>query len=178
MPVSEEPDLPRQCRLHEAGHAIVAVDLGLTVRSVFCDGAEGACESELSVDSQNESRHWREIHRKFPCLDTVEQIVGTDFGWLASVLGGIAGESLILGRPAQTLRRASDDLGNFYGFLSQLTRDLDVAQANALWLKTFIRAQEKAWDIVPARKRDVEKIADRLAKQTTLSGDEIHQLIS
>jgi len=177
MPVSEEPDLPRLCRLHEAGHAIVALEYGLTIKSVVCDGTGGHCQSELPVAAQEDSNYWGEIHHKAPCVDSFEHVVAVNFPWLASLLGGIAAENLMLGSPLSSLRRASDDLGSFYGFLSVLSPNLEVSQRDSLWLKTFIHAQKQAWRIVRASRSDVEKIADRLAKKPILSGDEIFELI-
>ncbi len=38
MVESSEPDLRRTAYLHEAGHAVVAIEHGLVVRELQCDG--------------------------------------------------------------------------------------------------------------------------------------------
>lgn len=176
VPGAEEPNLQRLCRLHEAGHAIVAVDYGLTIGKVFCDGAVGDCEIDLTTEARNESDYWHTIHRKAPSVTTFEHIVDVSFPWLVGLMGGIAGESLMHGRAVLTTRRASDDLVSFYGFLAIISRDLPVSQTDPLWLDTFLRAQDEAWRVVKARRDDVEKVAARLGAKEELSGDEILQL--
>jgi hypothetical protein len=47
MTTTSEPDIRRLAYLHEAGHAVVALELGLQVVELVCDGEDGHCDAEL-----------------------------------------------------------------------------------------------------------------------------------
>ena len=98
MSDSNEPDIERTAYLHEAGHAIVAIEGGLIVNKAVCDGAVCFCDGQLSADATDKLR------RLMPAegVKSVEEfraVVVAYFAELVTSLGGIAGESLVLGRP-------------------------------------------------------------------------------
>jgi hypothetical protein len=51
MTIRAEPDIRRLTYLHEAGHAVVALELDLQVGEVACDDQCGHCHADLKPDA-------------------------------------------------------------------------------------------------------------------------------
>jgi hypothetical protein len=179
MPDWNEPDLRRAAYLHEAGHGVVAIDHGLVVDKVACHGQIGFCHADLSADAnaQLDQLLIDGQSGKIASRPLLVQAIDLYFGRLATLLGGVAGESLILGRPIYSTRRASDDLTSFFGFLALLSRRLSAPEFDPLWSDAFQRAQDAAWGTVRRRYADVEKLADALKENSTLSGDQVTEIL-
>lgn len=178
MPDWKEPDIKRQAYLHEAGHTIVARNLELVVNNVMCNGEIGYCDATLS--SKANARLNQLIQStsggSIKSVDALDQVVDAYFPKLITLLGGIAGESLVFGKPIYTTRRASDDLTSFFGFLAAMSKHLPAKDSHPVWQNAFERAQDNAWQIIKERWPDVEKLADALQTRGTLSGDEVTDL--
>jgi hypothetical protein len=174
-----EPDNRRLAYLHEAGHAVVAMELDLQVVEVVCDGETGHCHAELRRDAHTALMQAASANcdGKLASVETFRQVVEAYFPRLACGMGGIACENLELGRPIYSTRRASDDFPEFFGFLASMSRHLKAPESTPIWSDTFQRAQDRAWDIVRKRADDVRSIADALERSSRLTETELIQLI-
>jgi len=178
MTDSEQLDT-RRLYLHEAGHAVVGIELGCVISEVVCNGETGYCSADLSPDAGTKLTEAVKLNldSHLASLATLEQVVAAYFPRFVSIVGGLAGESLVPGRPIYSTRRAADDLSNFYGFLGSMSCHLKAPEFMPIWQVTFERAQDEAWRIVRKRRRDVERLADALQSASRLSGADVAALI-
>lgn len=176
MHACTEPDIKRTAYLHEAGHVIVALAHNLIFKQVVCDGEVGHCDARYPDDI------CQELEKKYgqqPITTMLLRSYASDhFGVLSTLVGGIAGESVVLGRPIYSTRRASDDLSSFFGYLAIMSRGLKGHEFDPIWRETFQNAQDDAWQIVSRRQVDVEKLADALESASQLSCDEVRALLN
>jgi len=179
MTIRAEPDTRRLAYLHEAGHAVVALELDLQVVEVVCDGECGHCHADLKPDAHAALTQVARANcdARLASVETFRQTVEAYFPKLACGMGGIAGESLELGWPICSTRRASDDFPNFFGFLASMSKHLKASDSTPIWTETFQRAQDRAWDIVRKRSDDVRKIADALERSSHLTEEELVKLV-
>jgi hypothetical protein len=101
MTTTNEPDIRRLAYLHEAGHAVVALELDLQVVEVVCDGESGHRNAVLRPDAHAAFMQAAKANcdGTLASAETFRQVVEAYFPRLACGMGGIAGESLELGRP-------------------------------------------------------------------------------
>jgi hypothetical protein len=179
MTATSEPDIQRSAYLHEAGHAVVALELDLRVVELVCDGESGHCHAELRPQANAILMQAAKANcdATLASVETLRQVLEAYFPKLACGMGGIAGESLEVGRPIYSTRRASDDFPNFFGFLASMSRHLKAPDFTPIWIDIFQRAQDRAWDIVRKRADDVRMIADALAGSSRLTEAELAKLI-
>lgn len=172
-----DADVRRNAYLHESGHSIVALELGLLVSEIHCDGQTGHCKADQTLTDQVNVEAAVHRHLSNATIVTFQQVVNAYFGRLATMLGGIAGESLDLGRPIFSTRRAADDFTMFFGFMAAMSRGISSEQAHPIWLATYAKAQDEAWRIVLERESDVRKVATELERVATISGDDLLKLV-
>lgn len=168
----------RNAFLHEAGHAVVAHELGLIVREVRCDGEEGHCRADYS---QVENDLLEQTHRRNLPIATgaaLQEVIGAFAKKLCTMMGGIAGESLEAGRAVIATRRASDDFAAFFGFLATVSRGLRSEESHPIWLQAYTSAQDEAWRIVHLRESKVRSIAAALEPSHHLDEHEFAKLIA
>ena len=170
-------NIARTAYLHEAGHAIVAITCGLDVRQITCDGETGFCEAELSHEANKKLHEILKNNPKITSTETLKQIVNANIGKLTTLLGGIAGESLESNMPISCMRRSSDDLSKFFGFLASMSRNLSAQDFDPIWGPTFQKAQDLAWNIIKERRTDTEKLADALQHTGALTGQEVVEIL-
>jgi hypothetical protein len=170
-------EVRRNAFLHEAGHAVVALELGLLVREVACDGELGHCRADLSPTDQAAVEAVLLRHKPIATADALQQVVDAYFGKLGTLLGGIAGESLELGVPIFSTRRAADDFSTFFGFMASMSRGVPLAQADPIWMAAYAKAQDIAWEIVRKRAADVRRIAAALEGHGTIFLDDLLKLV-
>jgi hypothetical protein len=174
-----DPDIKRQAYLHESGHAIVAVEHKMIVHEIICDGSTGFCRADLSATAEADFNKFY-LDAKAGTITKearLKNAIGVFFDKLCSFMGGVAGESLLLGRGIYSTRRASDDCSAFFGFLSAHTDGLSAVAFTPIYIDAFTRAQDDAWSIVRRRHADVEKLADALQVKGSLSGAEFAQIL-
>jgi hypothetical protein len=101
MTATLEPVNRRLAYLHEAGHAVVALELDLQVVEVVCDGESGHCQAELRPPAEAALMRAAKANcdGALASVETFRQVVEAYLPKLACGMGGIAGESLELGRP-------------------------------------------------------------------------------
>jgi len=139
--------------LHEAGHAVVAVEMGEDFISVHCDGQHGYA---------------------VPAKKTSQPSV-VDFmaywGSFVTRMGGIAGESLELGRGHDTVFRAGDDISTFYGLAIAVNRSLghDIQYLQDQMQDALLCAK----DIVKRREVEVRAVAEALKLQPEMTKAEV-----
>lgn len=168
----------RNAFLHEAGHAVVAHELGLIVREVRCDGEEGHCHADFS---QIDNDLLEQTHRRNLPIATgeaLQEVIGAFAKKLCTMMGGIAGESLEAGRAVIATRRASDDFAAFFGFLAAMSRGLRAEETQPVWLEAYTNAQDVAWRIVRLREAKVRSIAAELETSHHLDEHEFAKLIA
>lgn len=170
-------EIRRNAYLHEAGHAIVALELGLVVQEVQCDGESGHCRAELSSADSARLAHVYKTNHPIGTGAALQPVLDAYFGKLGTLLGGIAGESLELGQAIFSTRRAADDFSTFFGFLAAMSRAVPVSEADPLWMATYAKAQDEAWRIVMKREADVRKLAAALELHGTISGGVLLKMI-
>jgi len=117
MTADSEQHNRRMAYLHEAGHAVVAIQRGLIVRTLTSDGEGGYCKADLSDKANDRLQQIYAEARagKIQGPEFAERAIEAFFDKLVTMVGGIAGESLMLGRPIYSTRRAADDLSTFSG---------------------------------------------------------------
>jgi hypothetical protein len=172
-----EADVRRNCYLHEAGHAIVALELGLVVSEIHCDGQIGYCKADPSTADQAAANAVLQLHQPVDTAAALEHVLDAYFGYLTTLLGGIAGESLELGLPIFATRRAADDFSSFFGFMAAMSRRIPLQFSDPVWLATYAKAQDEAWRIVSDRETHVRNVAAELEQISTISGDELLKLV-
>ncbi|KIX36909.1 hypothetical protein SZ28_20100 [Burkholderia pseudomallei] len=116
-------------------------------------------------------------HRPIETAAALEQVLGANIVTLTTMLGGIAGESLELGQPIFSTRRAADDFSSFFGLMAAMSRQVPIEQSDPVWLSIYARAQDEAWRIVKVRETDVRNVAAELERLGTISGDELLKLV-
>jgi len=170
-------DVRRNAFLHEAGHAVVAHELGLIVHEVVCDGDAGHCRADLSeADNANLEKVLKGNH-PISTVNALHQVLDAYFKKLCTLMGGIAGESLELGQAVFSTRRASDDFASFFGFMAAMSRGVRVAESDPVWLEFYAHAQDEAWRIVREREADVRGVAKALEHHGALARDEFLKLV-
>ncbi|MGO4307447.1 hypothetical protein [Cupriavidus sp. RAF12] len=174
IPLSAE-EIQRNAYLHEAGHAIVALELGLVVHSVVCDGYEGFCDAEQSQACQAAIQAM--YQQPITTTAALKKILDAYFPKLATLLGGIAGESLELGRPIFSTRRAADDFSSFFGVMALISKRLTPQESDPIWMATYSKAQDDAWRVVSEREADVRRVAAELERVGTISGSRLLGLV-
>lgn len=170
-------EVKRAAFLHEAGHAVVAHELGLIVHEVVCDGVTGHCRADLSAA---DNAHLEQVHKGNHPISTVNalrQVLDAYFKKLCTLMGGIAGESLEPGQAVFSTRRASDDFASFFGFMAAMSRGLRIAESDPVWLEFYAKAQDEAWRIVREREADVRRVAAELEHHGALARDEFLMLL-
>lgn len=174
-----EPNITRQAYLHESGHAIVALQHRMIVQEVVCDGCHGHCKADLSsaADAELTKFYSEATAGTIMGVAGLKHAVDVYFDKLATLMGGLAGESLLLGRGIYSTRRAADDFAAFFGFLSANTGDVSAAIFTPLYVGAFARAQDDAWMNVRRRHADVEKLADALQAKGSLSAADVAQIL-
>lgn len=161
--------------LHEAGHAIVALEIGMEVRSVRCDSLASYTDAK-SVDADNAVASVF-AERDAGRLDgeaLLHRGAIVSHPRLVVMMGGIAADSLVKDtEPIVYVRRAGDDLATFYAYLNAMTRNLTAAQFQPVWETAFTGALDDAWGIVCRRESDVRTIAALLEQRGELTGEEV-----
>lgn len=89
-----EADVQRNPCLHEAGHAIGALELGLVVSTIHCDGQTGYCQADQTLGDRAALDALVKRHQPITTDVVLQQVVDANFGRLATILCEIAGESL------------------------------------------------------------------------------------
>jgi hypothetical protein len=149
----------RALRLHEAGHVIVALELGFLVRSASVQNGEGWTD----VDTDSLMQECMDFKAAPPSQFTPYQLTKILLDLLAPALavdmGGAAGEDSFSGSAMRTIRRSSDDFVSVFAKMYVAMGVVPVEQRAELLLGAFTRAQEHARSIVTRRKVDVEAVA-------------------
>ena len=170
----------RASYLHEAGHTVMALHNGQIIDEVFCDG-QTAYLNRREAPAQLASKLALQPMFKDPniSLDVLfKSFMDVYRGPFAVMLGGLAGESLELGRALTGLVRGSDDLTSIFiqcvPLLGRYEMEKRVEHANRIVQIAAATAQT----VVARRKAHVYTLADALQRKSRLSRNEIDALIS
>jgi len=184
--VAMSPQNLERAAIHEAGHAIVALELGkqvvrAEVRREVIEGVDSQFGGFVAVRVTESERH---VMTSSQILDTVKQL-----------LGGLAAEDIFFEERSDTgtydLRVATHWLARMYlctGQSGSLTYLSDPDNAlTALRLYPDIRKQveeslqnsmREATVIIERRRSDVRRLADALQAHENLSGEQINGLLN
>jgi hypothetical protein len=179
-PRMDEAEIQREAvYLHEAGHAVVALNFGFTVNTVTCDGVVGAVDKEPdpAAMSRTQDALARRGAGELDAAQYCEVCFNASWPELLVNLGGIAGESLESGRVISGVRRSADDLATFFGRSSWIVQALPVEDRDALLLEKFCRALEEARFVIQRRQLAVRAVAEALKTSPTLTGQQVIDLI-
>jgi len=176
----DDHELDRALYLHEAGHAVVAFEAGMVVRSVRCDGQTNHVDAGLS--EANRSAIDVVVADARAGKLTAEQFllkgIAANRPQLTAWMGGMAGESLTKdARPLLSSRRGADDITMFFSYLNSVTRNLPPHSFQPVWLEAFIEAQDDAWNIVKKKEATVRAVAVALEPTGELSGDTLVDIL-
>ena len=169
------PETDRAVAIHEAGHAIVAFDLGLPV-------------SEISIIGVGDTGGWvnARLDDGLPTRADMERLAVMMLGGRAadSVLGGgaHAGAASDIESVNKLLRAAMLDLG-LYGSLTTAANS-DLRNWNdgvSLWtaISTELsRLYDRAAEIVSHRRGDIFKLVEVLLAERVVTGDRLAEILS
>ena len=165
----------RACYLHEAGHAIVAIHYGQIVNEVKCDGAEGHVDREdppilLQRKAALESAF---KNRQTSPEQLLKLALSVWEGDLVTLLAGLAGESLELGRPLTSICRGADDLASTFMIIAPLLGPFPIGDKHARLTSTFRSMSEKANELTKQKQKEIRSIADALQVKHLMSKSEI-----
>lgn len=139
---------------HEAGHAIIAHELGADVDNITCDSSgreRGHCTLKESMSAENHavwSAAGTEAQRKFLESKGVKKGIGQDDGCMDDLDGVL---------DAAEVESGTDDLGS------------NAAIINARW--------ERARKMVEDHWPQIERLANELMRRGTMTGDDIRSVI-
>jgi hypothetical protein len=164
MTESMARDKDRPIAIHEAGHAVVALDLGLPLISVDIvarDGPDGPKFGGTKL---------RDIRESFSTSELEEHSLGV-IAYMRKHLimlhAGEAAAKLILKRTNDPLAQRDQS-----GILSACRSFPELAETAVMQGLT-----DTAENAVSSRRADIEKVADALIERMSLNADEVRQLI-
>jgi len=160
--VAKSASRPRA--IHEAGHSVVALYLGLTLDSVSIeqredsDGPKFGCARVRSI-SESFSPNELDEHSS-PVIERVKKQI-------IMLLAGEISAKLILGRTNDPI--AQHDQSDIRGLLREFPELQD-----AVTIQELITAATEA---IMTCRAQIESLADVLVERVSLNGDEVRQLI-
>jgi ATP-dependent Zn protease len=157
----------RRCvAVHEAGHAVLAVLLGVPITSVTIrpNAASG------SLGDTKHSLAWLQtILQASEEGDSGEELVVAVRGIIVGLAGRLA-EECIIGQSGPEAQYSHDEDG-ITELVSRVCGDHEEGDAFCKWLTV------RARNMVVARRTDIERVADRLLDQETMSGEALDAVI-
>ena len=174
-PGKRSAEKDRAVAIHEAGHAIVAHELGLPV-------------TEISILAMGDAAGWvnAELRDRLLTRDDVERIVSMTLAGRAAdmILGGgaNAGASSDIESANTLLRTAMLDLGLYGSLATSGNTDLRNWQDEGISLWTAIntelgRLYDQAAEIVDHRRGDIFKLVEVLLVERVVTGDRLAEIV-
>lgn len=174
-PGGRSAEKDRAVALHEAGHAIVAHELGLPV-------------AEISIVAMGEAAGWvnTELRNRLLTRDDVECIVSMTLAGRAAdmVLGGgaDAGASSDIESANTLLRAAMLDLGLYGSLTTSSNTDLRNWQDEGISLWTAINTElgklyDRAAEIVGRRRGDIFNVVEVLLVERVVTGERLAEIV-
>ena len=174
-PDGRSAEKDRAVAIHEAGHAVVAHELGLPV-------------AEISILAMGEAAGWvnTELRDRLLTRDDVERIVSMTLAGRAAdmVLGGgaDAGASSDIESANTLLRTAMLDMGLYGSLATGSNTDLRNWRDEGISLWTAINTElgklyDRAAEIVDRRRGDIFKLVDVLLIERVVTGDRLAEIV-
>lgn len=181
MTISQEDKLQRRAiYLHEAGHVLVGFGCGYHIKRVWSDGRDGFTEAvepmglpkklEPIRQSLNEGNITPSQHAELAFSVYESDLVYT--------VGGIAGESIELGRTTSLLRRSSDDIASFFTLMGVLSPKLSFNERMLFYRTKLTYCQDRAISLINMDIFYVRALADALEEKCELNETEIKDILS
>lgn len=178
-PVTAPADLRRWAFIHEAGHAVVAFELGLTVESVECNGEEGGCRlgfKERAAAKLDQLDHLRRANG-IDAHAYAQRALAIFEPWLAALLGGMIAEGSFGADAATATRRGGADLPDFFGIVRQIVSGLSTDEADNMSFAIYQDAHLRASREVLKSADQISAVADALESGGVLNSRELELIL-